>query len=286
MVTLPFLALFPFLLTGLLAMQASSRVVLSPPMAKWKAEIEASGKTTVVLARVFTDVGRNELVLPGDAEFRPFLRTLLESEPFVAQFVQTHAINVNANTGLRPISVVLLNMARAADWEGQEDSVIAHEFGHIWLHTRGYQAPHTAHGLSCEAVHAGDVVQHILIREQMRIRHIDFLPFWIRTLEVALHELNAKSEEHLQQTDPCQRISRLALWVDVVLSLSDENWSRRPLLLAAFQKSFPELEQPAMQIVTQIRGRNLHDRLTYQRVLRDVLFEIHTAAGPGSFRKP
>lgn len=273
---LPFLALFPFLLTGLFAVEASSKVALTPPLAKWKADIEATGKTTVVLARVFTDAGRNELVLPDDAEFRPFLRTLLLSESFVTQFVQTHAISVNSNTGLRPISVVLLNMARAADWDGQEDSVIAHEFGHIWLHARGYQAPHVARGLSCEAVHAGDIVQHILIREQMRIRRIDFLPFWIRTLESALDQMNKPAGDQAQQpTDRCQRISRLALWVDVVLGLSDKEWSRRPALLAAFRKNFPELDQPAAGIATMLRGRNLQGPQTYQRLLREVLFAVH-----------
>src|SRR3954447_3088272 len=137
--------------------------VLSPPLAKWKGEIEATGKTTVVIARVFTDPVRNELMLADDVEFRPLLSRLLANRSFVSQFVQTHAMNVNANTGVRPVSVVFLNMARAADWEGQEDAVIAHELGHIWLHTQGYQAPHVAGRLSCEAVHAGDIVQHVLI---------------------------------------------------------------------------------------------------------------------------
>ena len=272
---LQFLTVFPFLLTGLFAMQASSKVALTPPLAKWKADIEATGKTTVVLARVFTDAGRNELVLPDDAEFRPFLRTLLESEPFVAQFVQTHAINVNSNTGLRPISVVLLNMARAADWDGQEESVIAHELGHIWLHARGYQAPHVARGLSCEAVHAGNIVQHVLIREQMRIRGIDFLPFWIRTLESALDQMNKPAGDQQQPADRCQRISRLALWVDVVLGLTDKEWSRRPALLAAFRKDFPELDQSAAGIATMLRGRNLQDHQTYQRLLHEVLVVVH-----------
>ena len=257
-------------------MQTSSRVALSPRLAKWKVEIETSGKTTVVLARVFTDAGRNELVLPDDAEFRPFLRTLLENESFVSQFVQTHAINVNSNTGLRPISVVLLNMARAADWEGQEDAVIAHEFGHIWLHTRGYQAPNAVRGLSCEAVHSGDMVQHILIRDQLRIRHIDFLPFWIRTLESALLQLaKASGDDARHPADPCQRASRLALLVDVMLGLSDKEWSYRPALLMEFRNNFPELEQPALRIVTMLRGRNLQDHQTYQSLLSDVVFEVH-----------
>ncbi len=282
MVTLPLLALFPFLLTALFAAESSSRVALTPPLARWKADIEATGKTTVVLARVFTDAGRNELTLPDDADFRPFLRTLLESKSFVAQFVQTHAINVNSNTGLRPISVVLLNMARAADWDGQEDAVIAHELGHIWLHARGYQAPHAANGLSCEAVHAGDIVQHILIREQMRIRRIAFLPFWIRTLEVALDELNANTaDQAAQRIDPCRRISRLALWVDVALGLSDKDWSRGPELLSAFRKNFPELEQPASRIEMLLRGRNLQGHQTYQLLLREVLFEVHRAGALG-----
>lgn len=260
-------------------MDASSRVALTPALATWKADIEASGKTTVVLARVFTDAGRNELTLPDDAEFRPFLRTLLESRSFVSQFVQTHAINVNSNTGLRPISVVLLNMARAADWDGQEDAVIAHELGHVWLHARGYQAPHVAQGLSCEAVHAGDIVQHILIREQLRIRHIDFLPFWIRTLESALRQLNQPDGDRQQvPADPCQRVARLALWVDVTLGLTEKEWSRRPALLTAFRQRFPALESPAVQIANMLRGRDLEDRQTYQRLLRNVMFEVHHVA--------
>lgn len=238
--------LFLLLFSGSLTAEPSSKVTLTPQLAKWKADIEAAGKTTVVLARIFTNTTRNELVLPDDAEFRPFLRKLLTSDSFVAQFVQTHAISVNSNTGLRPISVVFLNMARAEDWKGQEDAVIAHEFGHIWLHARGFQAPHAVGGLSCEAVHAGDIVQHVLIREQMRTRHIDFLPFWIRSLTAALDELNRPAvETATQKPNRCQRIARLALWVDVDFGLTDNDWPRRLELLQALRMRFPDLEQQA-----------------------------------------
>lgn len=263
--------LLPALL--LFAAEPSSKVALSPPLAKWKTDIEATGNTTVVLARVFTDAARNELNLPADAEFRPYITSLLRSESFVAQFVQTHAMNVNANTGLRPISVVLLNMARASDWDGQEDAVIAHELGHIWLHTLGYQAPHVARGLSCEAVHAGDMVQHVLIREQMSARHISFLPFWIRTLESALAELNQSPK--VLPSNQCQRISRLALWVDVTLGMSDQEWPRRPQFLASLRESFPELGRHASAITATLHGQDLHDRPVYQRLLRAVLLEVH-----------
>ncbi|MEO8130987.1 MAG: hypothetical protein ABJF23_20860 [Bryobacteraceae bacterium] len=271
----PILALFLFAVAASSADQ-SSKVALSPPLAQWKAEIEATGKTTVVLARVFTDAGRNELTLPSDAEFRPFLRSLLQSEAFVAQFVQTHAINVNSHTGLRPISVVLLNMARAADWDGQEEAVIAHELGHIWLHASGYPAPQAARGLSCEAVHSGDMVQHILIREQMRARRIAFLPFWRSTLESALAEMQeAPGDQPLLRADRCRRISRLALWVDVALGMSDRDWSRRPEFLDALRSRFPELRKPTMAITTLLRGHNLQDRAEYQRVMNGVLSEVH-----------
>ena len=118
----------------------SSRVALTPRLAKWKSDIEATGKTTVVLARVYTDTARNELQLGDDAEFRPSLEKLLSHRAFTTLFIQTFAMNVNLNTGIRPISVVLLNMARSTDWKGEEDAVIAHEFGHIWLHVNGYPA--------------------------------------------------------------------------------------------------------------------------------------------------
>jgi len=269
---LPLLAL---LFAGLAAAETSSRVVLSPPLAQWKRDIEAAGKTTVVLARVFTDTARNELTLPDDVEFRPFLRKMLNDEAFVKQFVQTHAINVNSNTGLRPISVVLLNMARSADWEGQEDAVIAHELGHIWLHTRGYEAPQGLDGLSCVAVHAGDIVQHVLIREQMRARHIDYLPFWISSLEAALLQMDGRTVSNPQIADQCQHISRLALWVDVAVGLSDREWPRRQALLAGFRNRFPELKDRSDRIAAILRGRNLNQKVMYQKTLRSVLLNIH-----------
>jgi hypothetical protein len=271
---LPLLALFSLLLTGLASAEVSSKVALTPALAKWKADIEATGKTTVVLARVFTDTKRNELVLPEDAEFRPFLGRLLTSESFVTQFVQTHAMNVNAHTGLRPISAVFLNMARAGDWEGQEDAVIAHELGHIWLHARGYEALRVRGGLSCEAVHAGDMVQHILIREQMRLRKIDFLPFWIRTLESALEQMTKQSGDEAATADRCQHVARLALWVDVDLGLTDREWPHRKAMLAALRKSFPLLEDDETEIAAMLRRRNLRDYPSYRDALRSVFLRV------------
>ena len=165
---LPLFALFSLLFSASAFAEVSSRVVLTPRMAKWKSDIEATGKTTVVLARVYTDAARNELQLPDDAEFRPSLEKLLSHRAFTTLFIQTFAMNVNLSTGIRPISVVLLNMARSADWEGEEEAVIAHEFGHIWLHVNGYPALDAVSRLSCETVHASDIVQHILIRDEMR----------------------------------------------------------------------------------------------------------------------
>jgi hypothetical protein len=260
---------------ALFSLLVTSRIALTPPLVQWKAEIEATGKTTIVLARVFTDTAHNQLVLPDDVEFRPILANLLRNEPFVAQFVQTHAMNANFHTGYRPVSVVFFNMARASDWEGQEEAVIAHEFGHIWLHVRGYPAPNVAGGLSCEALHAGDIVQHVLIREQMRNRRIDYLPFWTRTLETALDQLNKQADSASIGPDPCQRISRLALWVDVSLGISTKDWPRREEFLTALKRNSPELEASARAIAGMLRGRNLHDREVYQKALRSVLASVH-----------
>ncbi len=268
------LAIFAFF-SLLAAAENPGRIALTPPLVKWKAEIEATEKTTIVLARVFTDSAHNELVLPADVEFRPMLKKLLQNEPFVAQFLQTHAMNVNIDTGYRPVSVVFLNMARASDWEGREEAVIAHEFGHIWLHVRGYPAPNLAGGLSCEALHAGDIVQHVLIREQMRNRRIDYLPFWTRTLETALNQMNKQTASASIGTDGCRRVSRLALWIDVSLGLSTKEWTRREEFLTALRRNSPELEAPARTIAGMLHGRNLNNREVYQKTLRSVLISVH-----------
>jgi hypothetical protein len=267
---LPLFAVLSFLFSASAAGEVSSRVALTPRLAKWKSDIEATGKTTVVIARVFTDTARNELQLPGDAEFRPALEKLLSHRSFVTLFVQTHAMNVNLSTGIRPISVVLLNMARSGDWEGEEEAVIAHEFGHIWLHVTGYPALNAMARLSCETVHASDIVQHILIRDEMRARQIDFLPFWLRTLEEAFARIDKQSIG----LDRCEGVALLALWVDVSLGLSSKDWPRREEFLAALEKSSPDIKREALAIMRMLRNQDVHDRAVYQKVLRSVLARI------------
>jgi hypothetical protein len=110
----------------------------------------------------------------------------------------------------------------------------------------------------------------------MRTRHIDFLPFWIRTLETALEQMNKQSGDASPGVaDRCQRISRLALWVDVELGMSNGEWSRRPALLAAFRKHFPDLDPHVTGISAMLRGQNLQDGQIYQRSLRSVLLAVH-----------
>jgi hypothetical protein len=267
---LPLFALFSFLFSASAFAEVSSRVALTPRLAKWKSDIEATGKTTVVLTRVYTDTARNELQLPADAEFRPSLEKLLSRQAFTTLFIQTFAMNVNLSTGIRPISVVLLNMARSSDWEGEEEAVIAHEFGHIWLHVNGYPALDAVSRLSCETVHASDIVQHVLIRDEMRARQIDYLPFWLRALEEAFARVGNQSTG----LNRCDDVALLALWMDVSLGLSSKDWPRREEFLAAMEKSNPDIKREALAITRILRNRNLRDRGVYQRVLRSVLAAI------------
>jgi hypothetical protein len=267
---LPLFALFSFLFSASAFAEVSSRVALTPRLAKWKSDIEAAGKTTVVLARVYTDTERNELQLPDDAEFRPALQKLLSHRAFTTLFIQTFAMNVNLSTGIRPISVVLLNMARSADWDGEEEAVIAHEFGHIWLHVNGYPALDAASRLSCETVHASDIVQHVLIRDEMRARQIDYLPFWLRALEEAF----ARVDKQSAGLNRCDGVALLALWMDVSLGLSSKEWPRKEEFLAALEKSYPDIKREALAITRILRNRNLRDRAVYQKALRSVLANI------------
>jgi hypothetical protein len=257
---------------SLVLLQATAAVSLSPHLQDWKKDIERLDQREIHLARVFTNTATNELNLPDDAELRPVLVKLLSSEDFVRQLIAAHALNVNLDGKTRKVSLIVLNMARAADWNGQEDALIAHEFGHIWLHARGYQAFSMVGGMSCQALHAGDIVQHILIRDEMLRRGIDYKPFLIRTLETALTELEKGLASPSDATDPCRQMARIALWTDVSLGLTKSDWPRKDDFDAAMHKRFPVIEPRLRSILALIQDKDLQNIPVYTQCLRSTYY--------------
>lgn len=257
----------------------SAAVQLSPPLAQWKEEIEAVRGSKVVLARVFTDRARNEILLPEDAGERPILRQYFLNPAFLAEFVHMHAANLNhiGDGGL--IHFILLNMARAEEWAGHEDAVLAHELGHVWLFVNDYPAPaFEGRDDSCVAIQAGDAVQHVLIREEIRRRGIDFLPFWRRNLHTQLETLLAHPPDAFTGLPLCRQVSLLTQWVDVRLGLSPETWEDYDRFSEAMARCFPRLA-PAVDELAGLIGRaDLRDPETYARVQRQVLVRMYQFA--------
>jgi hypothetical protein len=259
-----FLALF-----AVAADTRSASVLLTPQLARWKAEIETHGQNKVVLARVYTDTERNELVLPPDTEARPVLSRFFRQESFREQFIRTHAMTVTYSGAEGRFSFVVLNMALASEWEQAEEAVIAHELGHAWLAALGYGAPpYEAGERSCLAVHTGDIVQHVLIREEMDRRGIAWRSYWVRNLNAALERLESQASGG--PLAPCQMAAVAALWADTQLALSEQHWGELPRFLSALAEKFPAAGVWAERLVTCVRNRDVRDRGVYEVTLREL----------------
>lgn len=267
---------FSFLQAGT---EPSAAVRLSERLAEWKAEIEAVRASRVVLARIYTDRERNEIILPADADERPLLRQYFLNPAFLAEFVHMHAANLTHIEQDRLVHFVLLNMARAEEWGAEEEAVIAHEFGHIWLFVNNYPAPaFEGRSDSCVAIQAGDAVQHVLIRDQMRRRGIDFNPYWVRNLRVQLEALENAGPEAFRSLPVCRQVAMLTQWVDVRLGLSAESWEEFDRYEAAMERSFPHLKEPAAEIAGMLEGAELSEPEAYTAALRAVLLKMSVLA--------
>jgi hypothetical protein len=283
------LLLAPLVLSG--EDPGSSAVVsLSAPLAQWKREIEAVRHSKVVLARIFTDQAGNEIILPQDAEERPILRQYFLNPAFIAEFVHMQAATLNYKSGGGMIHFILLNMARAEEWDDQEEAVLAHEFGHVWLFANNYPAPaFEGKADSCVAILAGDAVQHVLIREEMRRRGIDYLTYWTRNLETQLESLDGRSPDAFAQLPLCREMTLLTQWLDVRLGLSAGSWGNYGRFLEAMARSFPRLRPHVEEVERLLRGANLGDIDIYTQVLRQVLVKMYAVAEslrPSTARTP
>lgn len=249
----------------LLLLAAPSGIVqLSPNLAAWKAELEAKGGRMILLARVYTDKARNELRLPDDTTQRAAFARILADPAIVTQLVHMHAMTVNLDGFGRRASFVLLNMARAEEWQGLEDPLIAHEFGHIDLHTRGYRAPDATGIELCEAVHSGDIVQHILIRREMKRRSIDYIPWMTAILDPVVTRLRSSApmtESH------CDHVARLAMWLDVSLGLTEADWPRFTEFQVLMAQAFPDLTPIAADLRDRLKGQDVSNQLVYGQAL-------------------
>ena len=256
----------------------SAKVELSPRLREWQAEIEARGGGKLLPVRVFVEMqgGVPTYVLPEDAPQRSVLARYFGDVNFRTQFVRTHAVSINYTGAEGRLSFIVLNMARLKELGRDEEILLSHEFGHAWLHARGLRAPVLPPGqAACQAIHVGDIVQHILIREEQSRRGFDFRPGWTRDLEVAAVKLESQTPETQPPAEPCLRLERLALMIDVESGLTDGQWARRRSFLDRLPAGDPRLADFAHRLARILRGFELSDPTEYYMALGTVLSASH-----------
>lgn len=232
---------------------------------KWRQEIEAITGGRIVIVPVVTNRDDNTLRIPPDFPGRAVVRRMLMEESLVRQFIRAHALNVNYAGAEGVFHFILLNTAMGDDWKGSEEALLGHEYGHIWLNGLGYRSPRYENGsdAACVLTHAGDIVQHVLIREEARRRQFNYLAFWTRSIE---HWL--QTEVDRKALDACQRVQLVAMYVDTVLALNAEQWPPIARFEERIKSLLPEAEAPGAALRGLLSATNLWDRSLYEYALQ------------------
>lgn len=262
------------LLLALLATTALARaqvdpnvVKLSDAMAAWRNDIEQLNGGELVLVRYFPDrdgIGAR-VELPRQPDHSGVLMSYLRTPGFREALENTYALSLNYRGPEGVLHFVVLNMTHADEWLHFEESVLAHEFGHIWLSARGYAAPVFDGGeSSCVAMVSGDAVQHILIRKELHQRGIPYLAYWISKLEATREALAAGPVGHLPD---CRLLTLMGEWLDVRLGLSPAVWQGYERYESQMEHSFPMLAEDVERLVGLLEGQDVEDRATYQALL-------------------
>lgn len=229
----------------------------------WEAELAKMG-ARVSVARVRFDPATNTLRLPPETEERAAFAVFLRQEEFVKQLLEAQALTVTQREAAGSRNLIFLNMTRAADWEGHEDAILGHELGHVWLRALGYPSPiYQGTQTACLSIHAGDVVQHVLIRRELERRGIDGAAQTVRTLKKAMREFQAGAE-----LAPCDAIREAALWVDVRLGLPEARWEGRAGFERFMREHFAVLEPAVSDLEGYLRPLDVSDKGVHWEALR------------------
>jgi hypothetical protein len=242
------------------------------PLEQWQREIEASGVKLAVV-RVVTDPARQEMRLQGDPPHRPIIVSYLMNDRFRAELFAAHALTVTHRAAGQTYSFVVLNLAREAEWRPYETGLMAHELGHVWLESQGYQGlPFSGSEDACVAVHANDIVQHILIRAETRRRQIDGVDYWLSKLMPLIQEL----EEDKPRTPlpPCAELTLLSHWLDARLGVATEDWLALAPVATRFASRYPELAEAAEHLEAVLRPADLRNRDTYRAALHTTYEQV------------
>lgn len=244
-----------------------------PSVKEWLRETEEFSGGRAVIVPVETDRVQNTLSIPPLFPGRDIVRHLLMQESFVRQLIRAHALTVDHEQAGQRFHFILLNMALADLWQDHREQLLAHEVGHLWLNALGYRSPVSDPSLpsACIATHTGDIVQHILIREEMARRGFD-LSFWIRNQQEWLRRLEAEGPP--VQLTPCDRAQVVSNWLDGVLGLTSQQWPQWPRWRESTRSAFPEITAKGKEIEDFLKDLNLWDRSLYEAALSFVHIQL------------
>ncbi|MCS7024078.1 MAG: hypothetical protein NZV14_04720 [Bryobacteraceae bacterium] len=245
---------------------------MKPSARSWLAEVEQLSGHRVVVVPVETNRATNTISIPADFPGRPVVRELLMQENFVAQFVRAYALTVSASQSGQRFHFVLLNLARAEQWQDHREQLLAHEAGHLWLDALGYRSLQVdpSDPQACLATHASDIVQHILIRQEMQRRGFDS-SFWIFNQQEWLRQLPESGPVNVAG---CERAQVVSLWLDGALGLNPSVWPQWPIWKVRTRQAFPDLVAAAERLASFLENLNLWDRSLYEAALGRVFRQL------------
>lgn len=261
----------------LAAASAAAAAALPERLAAWKNEIEKRG-AAVILVRLETDPESRQLRIPPETPRRFLLARLLADERVRDQFRGMYAMTLNYRAGGEAAHFVLLNAARAAEFQGAEESLLAHEFGHVWLDALGFRSLDAlGEEHPCLATHASDLVQHILIRRELETRGIPYREQWTGSLALALDALGKGPPA--PAAGVCDTLARIAVWADARVGLKAEFWNRYNEFDAAYRRHFPDLAPAVDELTAVLTAVDVTEPGRYGRALAYVRKRLAVTAG-------
>jgi hypothetical protein len=229
----------------------------------WRGEIEAAGGVPVLVVEVEFDSEGQQMPLAEGVAGRALFAHYLRQDEFVRQFVHMRGVMVHHRGWGGEAFLVMLNGARRAEWESHVAALVGHEFGHAWLRAKRYPVITPEAGdPPCLGIHAGDIVEHVLIRRELDRREIGHRGYAVESYAAALAAMRKREDgEGLRQSsqDRCLALRQVALWVDARLGLGAEDWPDFAQYEAEARRVFPGLEEHVGVIEALVRAAALDD---------------------------
>lgn len=240
---------------------------LPPVLLEWCKELESSGRAEVYVAYVEWDRRENTYSLPPETPKREYFTQYLRNPEFARSFQQAHALTAaHRQTNGPEVYLIFVNMGLRDQWREYETVLLAHELAHVWILVQGFPSPRSQPGKAgCLSVATADLVQHVLLREELRRRGIDHSEYQRSKVR---HTLESPADAAPSQ-DQCLQVGLVSEWVDTRLELGViEDYEK---LIAERHPAVPVV---GLEILNYLRTRNLRDKAVHREALGFVFYRL------------